>query len=168
LQTQIEKEGDQACIEALIKDCVYWESSRVHGTFIVLFDRPDGTILVSQDLKRVYLVLGLEQTLGDVANFIYNAHETPVRGPKFKAPKFHARLLGSRVTTTLVNWENKIVYDGLIKSETAPMAKVLQKALQAYIHAVDTKTLIVSLEKKQPTCLTKYRGFDSQMNINEC
>jgi hypothetical protein len=162
LQKQIEKEGDQACIEALNKDCVYWESSRVHGTFIVLFDRPDGTILVSQDLKRVYLVLGLEQTIGTVTNFIHGAKGNIVKGAPFKAPKFHARLLGSRITTTLVNWENKIVYDGLITSHSAPKPRIIQRALQAYIHAVDTKTLIVSLDKKQPSVATKYRGFESQ------
>lgn len=33
--------------QALDEDAQYWHSSRVYGEFIVLFDRPDGTILVS-------------------------------------------------------------------------------------------------------------------------
>ncbi len=154
-------QSDTETHKALAKDCLYWQGSRVHATFIVLFDRPDGTILVSaQDLKSVYLVLGLEQTLGTVAN-LKSRNGSFVKGPPFKPPKFHAPLLGTRVTTTLLNWDGKIVYDGFMSPEHEPSAVIIKKAVQAYIQAVDTNTLIVALEKKA-IAMPKFQGFSSK------
>jgi hypothetical protein len=39
-----------------IKEAVDWAAQRVHGVFYVLCARPDGTVLVSEDGQRVYLV----------------------------------------------------------------------------------------------------------------
>ena len=134
----------------VIRDCPYWKSSRVNGSFIVLMERPDGTVLVSKDLKSVYLVLGQAQSLGEIANVKFASNGgPPQRGKVYPKPKFHSPLIGSCISTTLINWEDKIVYDGLLMPEDSPTKSVLKKALQAYIKAVDTKTMIVAFEKKE-------------------
>jgi hypothetical protein len=139
---------DKDIVKAVKKDCQYWKTSRIHGSFIVLLERPDGTILVSQDCKQVYLVLGQAQSLGEVANFIYR-NGMPAKGTPYSSPKFHSRLIGSRILTTLINWEDKIVYDGLLHPEEQPEKSTVRKALQAYIQAVNKKTLMVTLVKKK-------------------
>jgi hypothetical protein len=138
--------------EALDRDCKYWKSSRINGTFIVLMERPDGTIIVSNDLRNVYLVLGQAQSLGEVSNLTYPKYGgPPIRGKSYPRPKFHGPLLGSRICGTLINWEEKIVYDGFLVPEEGPTKAVLRKAIKAYTKAVDTNTLIVALAKAETT-----------------
>ena len=45
-----------------------WDTGRVTGNFIVLLVRQDGTILITEDLSRVYLVLGITQSIGALLN----------------------------------------------------------------------------------------------------
>jgi hypothetical protein len=112
--------------EALDRDCKYWKSSRINGTFIVLMEWPDGTIIVSNNLRNVYLVLGQAQSLGEVSNLSYPKYGgPPIRGKSYPCPKFHGPLLGSHICTTLINWEEKIVYDGFLVPEEGPTKAVL-------------------------------------------
>jgi hypothetical protein len=104
--------------EALNRDCKYWKSSRIHGTFIVLMERPDGTIIVFNDLRNVYLILGQTQSIGEVSNVTYPKYGgPPIRGESYPRPKFHGPPLGSRICTTSINCEEKIVYDGFLVPE---------------------------------------------------
>jgi hypothetical protein len=145
---------------ALATDCPYWQSSRVYDTFIVLFDRIDGTVIVSKDLQRVYLVLGQAQSLGEVANHVWR-NGGFIDRPKYKPPKFHGPLIGTGMVVTLLNWEGKIVYDGIFAPAFTPSQSTLHKAIQAYLYAVNTKTLITSLEKK-PIQLPNFERFASK------
>lgn len=51
---------------AIERDVIHWRESKVFDTFGVLLERPDGTIVISHDLKQVYLVLGISQSLGSI------------------------------------------------------------------------------------------------------
>jgi hypothetical protein len=124
-------------------DLPYWQSSRVFGHFIVLFERPDGTVLVSEDYKRVYLVLGLAQSIAEVVYPIINQ-----RSGKYPPPPFHGPLIGMKCMMTLLNWEGKIVYDGLLAPIEKVPTKHLKNAVNAYVKAVNTKQILTQLEKK--------------------
>lgn len=142
LSTEADKEK-----QALDEDAQYWLSSRVYGEFIVLFDRPDGAILVSEDCKRVYLVLGLAQSIGEVSNLGYR-HGGYYRKPSYPPPKLHGPLLGVIMNATLLNWQGMIIYDGLMMSVAMASKGKIKEALKAYTNAVDQSTLITQLEKK--------------------
>jgi len=83
----------------LMNDCLYWQSSRVYDDFIVLLERRDGTILVSKDYKKVYLVLGTAQSVGEVFYTQTLSHKKTVYQP----PNFHGPILGLEVSITLLN-----------------------------------------------------------------
>ncbi len=46
-------------LKTMVDDIQHWAHNRLTDTFIVLFDREDGRILVSQDLQRVYHVVDI-------------------------------------------------------------------------------------------------------------
>lgn len=41
-------------------NCRHWRDHRVFGQFYLLMDRPDGSVFVSADMKKVYLVIGIK------------------------------------------------------------------------------------------------------------
>lgn len=133
--------------QALDEDTQYWHSSRIFGEFIVLFDRPDGAILVSEDCKRVYLVLGLAQSIGEVSNLGYR-NGGYYKKPSYPPPKLHGPIMGVIMNTTLLNWQGMIVYDGLMMSVAMASKGKIKEALKAYVDAVDQSTLITRIEKK--------------------
>lgn len=98
---------------AVDRDVKYWRESRVFDTFGVLLERSDGTIVISQDLRRVYLVLGISTSLGSVFQqqsklpFRYDSNRTQLASSLCK------RLLFASATMTLVPWEGGIVFDGI-------------------------------------------------------
>ncbi|KAJ3252062.1 hypothetical protein HK103_001864 [Boothiomyces macroporosus] len=55
---------DAGIKETFIKECSRWLVQRVTGEFYLYKDRQDGTLVVSEDLSRVYLVLGFTKPLG--------------------------------------------------------------------------------------------------------
>lgn len=127
-------------IAAMDLDVKYWNNDRIYGDFFVLFERPDGTILVSNDCKKVYLVLGLADS---IAKCVYQA-----TGRVAKKYNLHGVNAGTVVSLTLLNWQGKIVYDGLIcASSEKPSIKLTKKAIKAYIQAVDKGKLITSISR---------------------
>lgn len=129
---------------SLDDDCKYWKSSRVHETLIFLFDRPDGAVLVSEDYHRVYLVLGQAQSIGDVANFTF-ASGAFTQLPPPATPEMHMRVVGVKLLMTLLPWDGKIVYDGMLVPDSMATPEQVRKALQAYLRAVDQRTLLTKL-----------------------
>lgn len=139
---------------ALEADCQYWQASRVHANdFIVLFERPDGTIVVQLATKKepakVYLVLGIAQSLGEVANVRFDKSiNNFTRGIPYQSPKLHGPVLGVIVTATLVNWRENILYDGILAPTAMASSSEIQQALQAYSDAVDSGSIITAFTKK--------------------
>eukprot|EP01040_Poterioochromonas_malhamensis_P003008 gene3008-3195_t len=122
-----------------MEDCRYWNSSKVFGDFIVLMERPDGTILVSSDCSKVYLVVGLSSSVAVLS------------GADAYLPMVHGSISSLLITTVLLNWQNKIVYDGFISPGEAVSEETLGKAFQAYLSALQTGSLITSLPKNEAT-----------------
>eukprot|EP01031_Cornospumella_fuschlensis_P031993 gene31993-38684_t len=124
-------------------DCPYWWTSRVYDSFILLFDRPDGTVLVSEDSDKVYLALGHARTIGEIGNFEFRNGELNLRSAVPCLRYMHSvPVLGAVVETTLLNWKGQIVYDGTVTPKYMAKASSLKKALRAYAAAQDAGTVI--------------------------
>jgi len=96
------------------REVKYWRESRVYDTFGVLLERSDGTIVISQDLRRVFLVLGITQSLG--SGLPHMPSNLPFRYDSNRsqlASSLCKRLLYASATLTLLPWEGKIVFDGI-------------------------------------------------------
>jgi hypothetical protein len=119
----------------------------LHGEFIVLFDRPDGTVVVSEDLRTVHLVLGIDKTIGYAANY-HMIDEQWVRAD-VSSRNLHG-VVGTLCTLTLLPWDNKIIYDTTLRHRARCTEKVLKKAYEAYCKAVDEGTLQTTLVKVSP------------------
>jgi hypothetical protein len=137
---------------ALMEDCRYWKHSRVTGCFYVLIDRPDGTILISEDYSKVFLALGLTKSIGELCNKSFSSKvggwingvaypETPF--------KFHGPVLGKKVFGTLLNYENKIVSDYAFHPMEIMTTGQVKKALTAYLAAASESKIISRLEKNE-------------------
>lgn len=138
---------DPASRKHLKEDACYWQTSRVHGEYIVLCDRPDGTIVVSADLQTVCLVLGVEQSLGTAAN-AQMVDEQWVAQP-VGARSFHG-MVGTLCSLSLLPWGDRIVCDTALRLRARCSEKVLKKAFHAYCRAVDQQCLQTSLRKETP------------------
>eukprot|EP01031_Cornospumella_fuschlensis_P030444 gene30444-36792_t len=132
------------------QDCRFWGTSRVTGNLIVLFDRPDGSVLVSGDFQHVYLVLGLAQSMGEVTYLGYRDWSF-YRKPPFPFPCMHSPVVGVVIKTTLLNWEGKIVNDGQLVPVHMASQSMLQKALRAYEMAYNTNAIISQLPLVEPS-----------------
>lgn len=149
----IEKKGpgtQATSIAAYHRDVKYWGTSRVFGEFFVLFNRPDGTIFVSKDYSKVYLVLCLtaadsEEGPGMVTGEMSEELATTI---------VHGEVQTRLAYGTLLNWDGVIVQDGIMQERKLGnrCAEWIEwiLALRAYQHAVDTNTLITSLYKIPP------------------
>jgi hypothetical protein len=139
---------------AIDEDVQYWKSTRVFDHYMVLFDRDDGTVVVSSDLKRVYLVVGCnkERTLGYEANLSIDVKKKiMIPNASFLPPKFYSPVMGTRLALTLVNWKGKITHDGIIRGIDKGTPMHVKYALRAYKKALEKNTIISTLEKKTPT-----------------
>eukprot|EP01034_Spumella_vulgaris_P021948 gene21948-28027_t len=124
----------------------------------MLFVRIDGTILVSPDFKGVYLVLGITHGIDDIHNgrLVKNDANIPdffgyvgckclqCRSPFIST---HGTFMGKRVTTTLLNWRDKIVYDGIFRVERAMTDNERRRSISAYKSSMNNGTLVTRLEK---------------------
>jgi hypothetical protein len=123
-------------LEPFKRDVRFFKQDRVFGEFILLFDTPSGAILVSDDYQRVFLALGIRDSIGYVM------------GAREPFEQF-SRLIGMPITTTLLPWQDMVVYDGLLHTPRVSVTKKgLKKALRAFMKAVDTGTLITALPRK--------------------
>jgi hypothetical protein len=132
----------------LLRDAQYWDKSHVFDEFLVLFDRPDGSVVVSSDYSKVYLVMGIRKTIGQMSFVKYSNSTGFQPKPAFKTPRLHSPLIGVRSAAILLNWENKIVLDGLIMPTEIPSAESIKRAIAAYLKAIETNTLIKVLQKR--------------------
>ena len=82
---------------------------RVSGQFLVLSHGEDGSIFVSLDDFRVYLVLGIQSPLGEIL---------PEEG------------LPVGVTATLLPFKKSIITDGLIIKSEEPIEEDLRKGME--------------------------------------
>lgn len=102
-----------------------WGPTRVSGHFIVLFERPDGVIFVSDDFKRVYLVnlsrISIQKSL------------------------IHAKSNDGICYTNLLPWDGQIITDDLVLPHSVCDDKEWNRAMRAYLRAYDTNTIITNL-----------------------
>jgi hypothetical protein len=118
------------------QDVQYWRTSRLFGDFYVVCCRPDGTVIMSKNLEKVYLVLGLAQSL-----------VTAITGNS----TISNRYIGIVISTTLLNWEGRIAYDGLAIGHKDPIpATRKKKIIEAYVKTMDQGTIITALDKVPP------------------
>lgn len=106
-----------------------------------------GTILVSNDFRKVYLVLGIAQSIGEVyvdqtigqrQLFDHPFPDLCLHNPPFS---------GLCVVTTLLPWQGKIVYDGIVCGIPLPLGRklVYRTLCRVYKEAVDKGKVISSL-----------------------
>lgn len=109
-----------------------WPQERIHDVFYVLCGRPDGTILISEDGQRVYLVQGIAQPL----------HE----------PIMMRTRLPIMIRTTLLPFQGYLAYDGLMTVEPSEISPSrVRKLWKSYWNAVENGTLIAG---SGPNCHT--------------
>lgn len=148
-QKSLEGKNRNPYENALVEDCIYWNSSRIFGDFTILFERPDGTILISENYQEVFLVLGQAQSLGEVANLARKSNGDWNKRSPYALPKLHSPIIGVKVSVTLLNWKNRILYDGLMQPIDTCSKKQLILALQSYLTHLENNTIIYSLPKKE-------------------
>eukprot|EP01040_Poterioochromonas_malhamensis_P003006 gene3006-3193_t len=151
LHTNIESNETERSFlyKEFMEDCPYWNSSKVLGNFIVLMERRDGSVLVSTDYSKVYLALGHFDSLAGKVTYVPGKGFRDIK--KYPPPKIHGPINGMKGTTILLNWQNKIVYDGMMAPREMASKGTLKKALQAYLQALNTGTLITALPKNEAT-----------------
>lgn len=118
---------DTSWIE-FVDEARFWKANRIHDCFYVYKERSDGTVVISQDITRVYLVQGIRDSLAEI--FIRNGRSLPVQGH-----------------TTLLPFQHKLVYDGLFCGTFTDVSKdTLKKLHGAYENAVDRRAVIHTLD----------------------
>eukprot|EP01031_Cornospumella_fuschlensis_P045767 gene45767-56017_t len=65
----------------------------------------------------------------------------------------HSPVVGVVIKTTLLNWEGKIAYDGLLAPAHMATQATLRKALQAYEVAYNANSIITQLPLVEPSPL---------------
>jgi hypothetical protein len=108
------------------KHAVSWGSAKYRrsGYYYIVRQEPAGCIVVSEDVKSVYRVLGIGQTLGDLSENI----ELP-----------------RRVWMTILPWCNVLTYDGLMnyKPNAEPLtADTKSRIAAAHAKVVEDDTVI--------------------------
>eukprot|EP01031_Cornospumella_fuschlensis_P037856 gene37856-45988_t len=151
-QAQLQESDDtraEHLLSLFIRNGKYWGTSRVQGNFVFLFDRPDGGIMVSSDYQRVYLVLGLGQSIGDLCNIGFKNGNFYRKNP-LPEYRMHSRIGGMQISAMLLNWEGKITCDGFITPVSIATKVMVQNALKAYEKAYNEGTIISQLELIAP------------------
>jgi hypothetical protein len=125
-------EVDDEMRQTICQQLIRWTEQEQNGKFYVVVDRPDGSIRISEDKSKVYLVLGY---MDSVAGLI----------TKGGIP------LPAQVTISLVPFKHYISYDCLLLPDLALRANkkkrvALQKELLGiYTCALDNGTVISSM-----------------------
>ncbi|KAJ3268059.1 hypothetical protein HDV01_003500 [Terramyces sp. JEL0728] len=71
-----ERLEDRIVREVFVNECSRWIVQRVTGEFYIYKERQDGTLVVSTNLSRVYLVLGFTKSLGRMLPLPFKARMT--------------------------------------------------------------------------------------------
>jgi hypothetical protein len=134
-------------------DIQYWYHSRAFDSFIILFERSDGTILVSEDLKRVYLVVDVDIriTYKCIYHMTKDLKAVQKRAREVKKSLPFGPFCGHKVSLVLVPFKNMIVTDGSIFHRERLTPSHIKAAVTAYLNALDKNSLITQLPKLQPT-----------------
>lgn len=151
--------------------------TRVHGIFYVYMDRPDGTILISEDFMHVYLVQGITKSIGQMFLKKLNKEVEKKKNnttmkivPSYSELEFHRPTVNVRMIATLLPWQGKIAYDGLgviDSSKVTTDQRILIALKRAYINAVDKEKIIYSLKKNDQTLYIPSTKFSSsQLNVS--
>jgi hypothetical protein len=138
---------------AIENDVKYWLDSKVYGDFYVLFERRDGTIMIEKKTKKVYLVVGMAQSIGE----LFKSSKLCWNTTPFQDLYFHGSLIGLIVNTTLINFDGKITYDGCVLGKSNSKATNFKRLIKLYIAAADRGEIISSLPKviKNTTVIAK-------------
>ena len=153
---------------ALDLEVKYWNDNRVYGDFFVLFERRDGTIMIDKNTKIVYLVLGITQSIGNMFMAGKPSNKKLCKATsQFKDLYWTGSIIGQAVRTTLINFDGKITYDGLIVVSNLTNVNI-KSLLKIYIDAVDKGKIVKSLPKHLKNPLdaipkVKIENFPSQI-----
>jgi len=133
----------EAAIDSEVK---YWKDSKIFSDFHVLFERRDGTILIENETKKVYLVLGISQSIGEL---FYSSKRANLcfRNAAYQDLFWTGSVIGQKVTTTLINFDGRITYDGSIMETRSSKSLNLRQLLKIYKEAADKGAIISSLPK---------------------
>jgi hypothetical protein len=114
-------------LEQHLSQIEHWPQSRVHGSFYMLLERTDGTVIISADRTKVYLTQGILSSLG---NLLLRS------GQHFPCP----------VIATFLPFHGYVAFDGLVAgAPPITSGNERKKLYRAYCKAVDEGTLITSL-----------------------
>jgi len=113
--------------ESQLAQAKYFKEYRVTGYFHILLERPDGTIVISEDLKKVYLVQGLSQSLADITR--QNGSVT----------------LPETANMTLVPYDGHIVHDGLLLAVLPSTLPCTKNLYRVYAEAANKGEIITSI-----------------------
>jgi len=106
-----------------------------------LLERRDGTIMIDKKTKKVYLVVGMAQSVGE----LFPSSTLCWNTAPFQDMYFHGSLIGLVVNTTLINFDGKITYDGCVIGKSDPKPTNVKRLLKLYITAVERGEIISSL-----------------------
>lgn len=106
----------------------HWAKHRITGHVFIVKERPDGTIIVSADMKSVYLVQGILCSVGGL--LVRNQRRLPVNG-----------------IATFLPLHEYIAFDGLFMGNMAEVDVATRKKLfKVYAAAADNGTIITQLK----------------------
>lgn len=132
--------------EAIDSEVKYWKDSKIYGDFHILFERRDGTIMIENETKNVYLVLGISQSIGELF-FASKRANLCNRTATYKDLYWTGSVIGLQVTTTLINFDGRITYDGSIMETRSSKIFNVRQLLKIYKEAADKGTIITALPK---------------------
>lgn len=91
------------------------------------------------DFQKVYIVLGIAQSICSA-----------IRQQIIKSNQSYSLLVGQKLRLTLLPYDNRIVYDGLMTVMEPMSHQQLKRSFKAYVNAFNTKTLIHRIELIEP------------------
>eukprot|EP00475_Leptophrys_vorax_P039012 TRINITY_DN6971_c0_g1_i1.p1 TRINITY_DN6971_c0_g1~~TRINITY_DN6971_c0_g1_i1.p1 ORF type:complete len:486 (+),score=124.02 TRINITY_DN6971_c0_g1_i1:125-1582(+) len=127
-QNRIEDEQER---QSTCQELWRWSEQKRYGNYYVLLERQDGTILISEDMQHVYLVLGFRESIAKLVS-------------KIGVP------LPIQATCSLLPFKHYISYDRLLVprlDDSKPSSKVTikKKLMKIYKNALEKGTVISSL-----------------------
>lgn len=136
--------------ESMIESYVqYWKDCRIFGIFYLVVGRDDGAILISENLQKVYLVQGIAQSITTACR------------------KLNGSFIGIKIQTTLLPWQDNIVYDGLMMVISDKITiQNKQKIKQIYLKAVENKTIIMKIKLKVLSTTSRTQPVSATSSID--
>eukprot|EP00040_Diaphanoeca_grandis_P023952 m.131002 g.131002 ORF g.131002 m.131002 type:complete len:509 (+) comp29515_c0_seq6:126-1652(+) len=117
-----ETEDEKLKIKDALKASKTWPLSRIFGKFFVHSVEDEGTIMVSENLKKVYLVLGMGDSVWSCC--------LPANPPVM-------------IECTVLPWANKLVYDGICKVYPMKLPQNLLSQLDKVVKNAKEKNKVI-------------------------